>query len=120
MDQPLSFYKMPKGAAPLPVGVVDAEQLGKWATETEIAQPATQLGGKWKVDLLTAPDQGSALTAYDQWRSAGYDVQLLPVAQEGGWIYTLQIRQLPSRAEAERLATRLKGNLGVENPSASR
>ncbi len=51
MDQPLSFYKMPKGTAPLPVGPVDAEQLGKWATETDIAQPATQIGGKWKVDL---------------------------------------------------------------------
>ncbi|MBA4382129.1 MAG: hypothetical protein C0406_06130, partial [Sideroxydans sp.] len=28
MDQPLSFYKMPKGQAPLPIGPVDAEQLG--------------------------------------------------------------------------------------------
>ncbi|MDH2916004.1 MAG: FecR family protein [Gallionella sp.] len=120
MDQPLSFYKMPKGAAPLPVAPVDAEQLGKWATETDIAQPAAQAGGKWKVDLLTAADQASALAAYDQWRNAGYDVQLQPVAQEGGWLYTLQIRQLPNRTEAERLATRLKGNLGAENPSASR
>lgn len=120
MDQPLSFYKMPKGAAPLPVGPVDAEQLGKWATETEIAQPATQVGGKWKVNLLTAPDQASALAAYDQWRSAGYDVQLQPVAQDGGWAYLLQIGQLPSRAQAEQLATQLKGKLGAENPGASR
>lgn len=120
MDQPMSFYKMPIGQAPLPVAPVDAKQLGKWAAETDIAQPAAQTGGKWKVDLLTATDQTSALTAYDQWRSAGYDVQLQPVAQEGGWIYILQIGQLPSRAEAERLATLLKGDLGAENPSASR
>ncbi len=120
MDQPLSFYKMPKGAAPLPVGAVDAEQLGKWATETEIAQPATRFGGKWKVDLLTAPDQASALAAYDQWRNAGYDVQLKPVAQDGGWVYVLQIWQLPSHAQAEQLATQIKGNLGAENPRVSR
>jgi len=120
MDQPLSFYKMPKGAAPLPVGPVDSEQLGKWASETEIAQPATQVGGKWKVDLLTALDQASALTAYDQWRDAGYDVQLKPVTQDGGWVYVLQIGQLPSRAQAERLATQIKGNLGAENPGVSR
>jgi len=120
MDQPLSFYKMPKGAAPLPVGPVDAEQLGKWATETDIALPATQVGGKWKVDLLTVPDQASALAAYDQWRDAGYDVQLKPVAQDGGWSYVLQIGQLPSRAQAMKLATQLKGNLGAENPGVSR
>lgn len=120
MDQPLSFYKMPKDAAPLPVGPVDAEQLGKWATETDIAQPATQVGGKWKVDLLTAPDQASALEAYDQWRNAGYDVQLKPMAQDGGWVYMLQIGQLPSRAQAMKLAAQLKGNLGAENPGVSR
>lgn len=120
MDQPLSFYKMPKGAAPLPVGPVDAEQLGKWATETDIAQPAAQVGGKWKVDLLSAPDQASALAAYDQWRNSGYDVQLKPVAQDGGWVYVLQIGQLPSRAQAEQLVAQLKGKLGAENPSTSR
>ncbi|TNC98885.1 MAG: sporulation-like protein [Gallionellaceae bacterium] len=92
MDQPLSFYKMPKGQAALPVGPVDAVQLGRWATETDIAQPAAQVGGKWKVNLLTAADQASALASYDQWRSAGYDVQLQPVDQGGAWIFVLQIR----------------------------
>jgi len=120
MDQALSFYKMPKGAAPLPVGPVDAEQLGKWAAETDIAQPASQLGGRWRVTLLTAPDQAGALVAYDQWRDAGYDVQLQPVAAEADWHYMLYIGQLPSRAEAERLAASLKGRLGAENPIASR
>ena len=120
MDQPLSFYKMPKGAAPLPVGPVDAEQLKKWATETEIAQPAAQPGGKWKVDLLTVADQTSALKAYDQWRAAGYDVHLQPVAHEGGWKYTVRITQLASRADAEKLSKMLKGVLGAENPGASR
>lgn len=120
MDKPQSFYVMPQGASPLPVAELSSEQLGKWATQTEIIQPAAQLGGKWKVNLLTAADQTGALAAYDQWRAAGYDVRLLPVAHEGGWTYTLRIVQLPNRAEAERLALRLKGVLGAENPSASR
>ena len=120
MDQPLSFYKIPKGAAPLPVGKVEAEQLSKWAAETDIVQPAAQLGGRWRVALLTAPDQASALAAYDQWRDAGYDVQLQPAADGEGWTYTLYIGQLSSRAESERLAASLKGHLGAENPSASR
>jgi hypothetical protein len=120
MDEPLSFYKMPKGAAPLPVAPVDGEQLKKWAQETDIGQPAATLGGVWKVDLLTAPDQASALAAYDQWRSAGYDVRLLPVEKEGGWVYSLRITQLASRAEAQQFAQQLKGNLGAESPTVSR
>lgn len=120
MDQPQSFYVMPQGASPLPVAELSGEQLGKWATQTEIAQPAAQVGGKWKVNLLTAADQASALKAYDQWREAGYDVRLHPVENDGSRTYTLRIVQLPSRAEAERLALQLKGSLGAENPSASR
>ena len=120
MDQPLSFYKMPKGAAPLPVAPVDMEQLKKWAVETEIAQPAMHLGGKWKVDLLTFTEERAALAAYDQWRTAGYDVRLKPAALADGWTYTLRIHGLADRAEAEKLATQLKGMLGAENPSVSR
>lgn len=120
MDQPLSVYKMPKGTTPMSVGIVEAEQLKKWATETNIAQPAAQLGGKWRLDLMTLVDETRALTAYDQWRNAGYDVQIKPVATESGWTYVLQIGQLVSREEASQLAVQLKGTLGAENPSVSR
>lgn len=120
MDQPLSVYKMPKDAAPLPVVAVDSEQLKKWSAETEIAQPSPQIGGVWKVDLLTLPNQSSALAAYDQWRAAGYDVRLLPVANQGGWAYKLRIVQLSSRADAQKMAEQLKGMLGAESPSVSR
>jgi hypothetical protein len=72
------------------------------------------------VDLLTAPDQAAAFTAYDQWRAAGYDVRMHPVAKDGGWLYTLRIVQLPDRAAAQKLAEQLKGTLGAEKPSASR
>jgi hypothetical protein len=120
MDKPQSFYVMPQGASPLPVAELSSEQLGKWATQTEIAQPAAQPGGRWKVNLLTAADQASALKAYDQWRDAGYDVRLHPVEHEGGRTYMLRLVQLSSRGEAEKLAIQLKGTLGAENPSASR
>lgn len=120
MDQPLSFYKMPKGAAPPPVAPVDMEQLKKWAVETEIAQPAMHLGGKWKVELLTFAEERAALAAYDQWRDAGYDVRLKPVAGAGGWTYTLRIHGLANRGEAEKLAAQLKGMLGADSPGVSR
>lgn len=120
MDQPLSFYKMPKGAPALAVSAVKPEQLNKWAAETDLSEPAPQLEGKWKVNLLTTADEASALAAYDQWRDAGYDVHINPVAHEGAWQYTLQITQLASAVAAKGLAAQLKGNLGAENPSVSR
>jgi hypothetical protein len=120
MDQPMSFYKMPAGAAPLPVTPVEPEQLKKWAAETEITRPASLPGGKWKVNLFSTSDQQIALAAYDRWRAAGYDVRLHPVEHEGGLVYILRIVQLPGRVEAEQLAKLLKGTLGAENPSASR
>jgi hypothetical protein len=120
MDQPLSFYKMPKNAPPLPVAPVDPAQIKKWAQETDITQPAAQFGGKWKVDLLTAPDEASALAAYDQWRAAGYDVLLFPLATETGWAYTLSLVQLPNREVAEQMALQIKGVMGAESPVVSR
>lgn len=120
MDQPLSFYKMPKGTMPMPVAPVDAEQLAQWAAETEISQPAAQMGGVWKVNLLTATDQQGALDAYDQWRSAGFDVRIQPVAHEGGWHYNVRLTQIATRAEAQQLAEQLKGKLKAENPTVSR
>jgi hypothetical protein len=70
--------------------------------------------------LLTLTEERTALAAYDQWRSAGFDVRLKPVAREAGWIYTLRIHGLADRGEAERLVAQLKGMLGAENPSVSR
>jgi len=119
MDEPLSFYKMPKGAAPAPVAKVDLEQLKKWAAETEIpaGQGAVRAGGKWKVDLKTVEGEAKMLEAYDEFRAAGYNVRILPLTDGK---YRLRIIQLPSRAEAEALARELTGKMGIETPVVSR
>lgn len=120
MDQPLTVYKMPKGAVPMSVEPLDPAQLATWAAETEITAPASQIGGGWKVNLLTAPDQPSALAAYDEWRDAGYDVRIQPVLKKGRWHYTLRLTGLPTQSAARQLAERLKGKRGAENPIVSR
>ncbi|GAB4122709.1 MAG: hypothetical protein Fur0040_03570 [Sideroxydans sp.] len=120
MDQPRSFYRMPRDGTPPPVAPVDPEQLNKWAAETELSAPAAQRGGKWKVTLLTTTDQTSALAAYDQWREAGYDVRIFPTVREGGHDYQLRLIGLPDRTSAERLAAQLRGQMGANHPVASR
>lgn len=119
MDEPLSFYKMPKNAAPAPVAKVDMEQLKKWAAETEIAagQGAARTGGVWKVDLKTVEGEAATLTAYDELRAAGYDARILPL--DAGK-YRLYIMQLPSRDEAAALARELTGKMGIDSPAVSR
>ena len=119
MDQPQSFYVMPKDASPLPVSSLASEQLDKWAAETEIVagQGAARSGGKWKVNLLVAHNKREALAAYDELRTAGYAAHILPLPDEQ---YQLRITQLPSRAEAEALALQLTGQMGIAAPTVSR
>ncbi|MBI1175148.1 MAG: hypothetical protein GC139_07775 [Sideroxydans sp.] len=119
MDQPLTSFVMPKGAAPLPLAKIDQVQLAKLALETEISpgQGAVRSGGRWKVNLMELDGEPATLEAYDALRAAGYDVRILPL-QAGK--YRLRIIQLPSRAEAEALARDLSGKMGIVAPGVSR
>jgi hypothetical protein len=119
MDQPQTFYVMRKDAAPFPITGLATEQLTKWAGETEIAagQGASRAGGKWKVQLLTANSEHDAMAAYDELRAAGYDVRIRPLP---GGQFQLRITQLPSRAEAQALAHKLTGKMGITAPTVGR
>jgi hypothetical protein len=120
MDRPLEFYQRAQGKS-LPVGQVSPEQLAKWAAETEIEKGAgaAMRGGKWKLTLATARTQGEALVLYGGLRAAGYPVRIYPGMAHGKRVYRVRITQLPSRAEAEALAGRLRGRLGVAEPKVS-
>jgi hypothetical protein len=120
MEQPLTFYEMPKLQVAKPVAPVDPEQLKKWALETEIiqSQGATVYGGKWKVVLLTEDNQAAALASYDAWRNQGYAVRLVPIAKGTSENkFEIRIDQLPTKSEALSLAKLLKGQLGALSPS---
>ncbi|MCC6472536.1 MAG: SPOR domain-containing protein [Burkholderiales bacterium] len=122
MNQPLSFYIAPAGKVALPVAPVAPEQIREWAAETEI-QPgrgALRRGGLWGVTLASADTQPEALRLYDAVRAAGYAASIRPAAADGRTQYAIRIAQLPSRAEAERLAEQLRGRFGQEEPRVSR
>lgn len=121
MDQPLEFYRRERGKS-LPVGKVSPAQLAKWAAETEIEKGAgaAMRGGKWKLTLATVGTQNEALDLYDALRVAGYPAQIYPATAHGKRVYRVRITQLPSRAEGEALAGRLRGKLGVTKPTVSR
>jgi len=120
MDQSRQFYQRVQGKT-LPVGFVEPQQLGQWATETEIAagRGAARSGGKWKVTLASAETQDVALSVYDQLRANGYPAVILPAMVDGKRVYHVRITSLPSREEAEALAGQLRGRMGVGEPRVS-
>jgi len=120
MDQPLQLYQRERGRTQ-PLSFVDRKQLEEWAKETEIeaGKGAARRGGKWRVRLARAGAQDAVLAVYDQLRAAGFAAEIR-VAKEGDKVsYEVRIGSLPSKAEAEALAARLRGRHGVAEPQVS-
>ncbi|HEV2007849.1 MAG TPA: SPOR domain-containing protein [Burkholderiales bacterium] len=120
MDQPLSFYIAPKNEPALPVAPVSQKQLDQWSLETDIASGAMRKGGKWRVYVADADNQGDALGIYEQLRSAGYAAEIRPVKNASGTMYRVRISNLPGRQDAAALAGKLKGTMGIAEPKVSK
>ncbi len=114
MDEALSYFAAPKRGAAGALARVDAQQLARWARETEVlpGDGASQRGGMWQVLLGVSEEEGQALALYDRARDAGYGAQIHPRAVAGGkWRYEVIVAQLRSELEAEALAKRLGAEL---------
>ena len=120
MDQARQFYRREKGQT-LPLGFVAPEQLVEWARETDIeaGKGAARRGGKWKVILASTDTQAAALALYDRLSDNGFAAEIRP-AQAGDKLqYRVRIANLPSKAEAEGLAAKLRGQHGVTDPKVT-
>ena len=108
MDRPRQFYVRDKGRTQ-PLGMVEAAQLAQWGAETEIeaGKGAARRGGRFRVELAALESQPPALAMRDQAREAGYAAELARRQAGDKNLYTVQIRHLPSRAEAQPLAAQL-------------
>jgi hypothetical protein len=122
MDQPKSFYIAPKNAPALPVAPVSQQQLDEWSQETEIASGAGAIrkGGRWRVYVAEADNQGDALAIYEQLRDAGYAAEIRPVTNASGTLYRVRISNLPGRQDAAALAGKLKGKMGIAEPKVAK
>jgi len=121
MDKPLQFYRREQGKTQ-PVGFVEKKQLEQWAAEPEIeaGRGAARRGGKWKVELASLDEQGAALALYDSIRAAGYPAEIHPAKEGDKRTYAVRISNLPTKGEAEALASQLRGRQGVIEPRVSR
>jgi hypothetical protein len=120
MDKPRQFYQRDSGRT-LPVGLVEASQLGQWATETEIGEGkgALRRGGRFGVELAAAEKRDALVAVQKQLTDAGYPAEIAQRKQGDKLSHVLRIRQLPSREEAQSLADQLKGKFGVNDPKVA-
>ena len=120
MDQPLQFYRREQGKTQ-PVGKVSEGQIAEWAKETAIekGRGAALRGGKWKVTLASVETQAAALAVYDALHDAGYAATIMPATAGDKSVFHVRIVQLPSKADADALASQLRGKYGIGDPKVS-
>jgi len=121
MSEPLAFFIAPRQQPPLPVGKVTAAQMRQWAAETELDTVAggARRGGRFRVEVSTAPDQQSALRDYDAVRRAGYPAVIQPVKSATAVEYRVRIVNLLSERDAQAMAEKVKA-LGLANATVGK
>ena len=121
LQEPLSFFVVPRGQSPLPVGTASEEEVRKWARETELEPGAGILrrGGGWQVNLFASPELPEVEAQRVRLAENGYGAEIVEVAVKGRRFHRLRISGLTDRAEAEGLARRLAGRFGLATPWVS-
>jgi hypothetical protein len=121
LDQPLDFYVAPRDGSPPVKAKVDQRQLDQWAAETELGTVAggARRGGRFRVEVSTAPDQQSALRDYDAVRRAGYPAVIQPVKSADAVEYRVRIVNLLSERDAQAVAQKVKA-LGLAQATVAR
>ena len=120
LDQPRQFYRREQGRAQ-PVGFVEPQQLHQWSEETEIGagKGALRRGGRFTVALFSSDQQREAIRVRDELRDAGYPAETQSRKDGDKVSFTVRIRHLPTREEAQVLADQLAGTYGVKEPTVT-
>ena len=120
LREPRQFYRRVDGKAQ-PVGMVNETQIATWSSEVELqaGKGIARRGGRYSVVLASAADQSALRPIYQELQDAGYPAELRPLKQGDKVTYTVRIRQLASREEAQALAKQLRGKYGIKAPRVS-
>jgi hypothetical protein len=119
MSEPLTFYVVPKGAPPNPIGPVDVNKVvNEWAPQTEMASDAPQLSadGGFGVVVIAQTSESGAQFLVEKLEEAGYPAEVEAARTR----YRVIIRGLTSQADAAALAAQLEGVAGVRGAATIR
>lgn len=118
MDQPGSFYVVPRGETPRPVAPVPAEKLKTWIPQTELLpdRPALQSNGPYAVILAVYLDEALARRRLQEFDAKGYPASLRRRDHDGTPVYSLVIEGLSDAASAKAFGEQLRPVLHLRNP----
>lgn len=120
MNEPLSFYIAPKNKPALPVKPVPADQLAKWATETEVVDGSgvVTLDGAWAVNLMSLDTAAATEPVIKSLSTAGFAAEMHNFQWRGREWYRVRITGFKSRADANAFIGFIDGKYGIVKPWA--
>lgn len=115
LSDPLTFYIAPRGKPPLPVGPVDADQLARWAAQTELERGAGVLmpDGRWRVTLASFKTQQRAAVSLRKLHVAGYPVETHEIELQGTTWHRVSVTGFAALTDARAFVTAIDGRHGV-------
>jgi len=118
MEDPLSFYIVPKNKPALPVAPVPETKLAKWADETELqaGMGIVSVDGQWAVNLMSIANVSSARPILASLTAAGYAAKIETAIVNGKNWYRLRVSGFKTREDARAFAVGIDGSFGVSRP----
>ncbi len=118
MQQPLSFYRVPKNKPALPVTAVTQNQLAGWANETEMQAAAATLNidGVWTINLMSVTRKSTIKPIFSALVTAGYAAEIQTTMIKGKQWFRLRINNFKSREDAQTFAANITGTHGITQP----
>lgn len=113
MSDPLTFYVVPRGAAPNPIAPVDAQKVtDEWAPQTEMAPDGGALStdGRFKVVLMSQTSLHAAEWIAESLNGQGYPAEVSQIGADYGSVF---VRGFASREDAQRFAAQIEGVNGI-------
>ncbi|PPE75928.1 hypothetical protein C3942_03340 [Solimonas fluminis] len=102
MDQPRSFYVVPRGQPPRPVAATPPGKLEGWVPLTEMADaPALQSGGRYRLVLLSVGTEKQAAGEASRLAALGYATDVLASETPAGPRYRLLLGGFASYEDAQ-------------------
>lgn len=118
MEDPLSFYIVPKDKPAEPVQPVPAEELAKWAAKTEVLAGGgvLSINGRWAVNLMSLNSENATQPLRTQLSNAGYATEVQEISINGRNWYRIRVVGFKTREDARTFADTIDGVYGIQKP----
>jgi hypothetical protein len=117
LEQSLSFYVKPKGETALPVDQIEAQQLQRWANETELdkSRGIASQEGKWQLVLSSLSDVNNVDKTLKNYQAKGFAVQQKTLQLNGKTLHRLVLQGFVSREDARNARTLVADILAIDD-----